>query len=183
MEQPNALRALLVTSPPWWHPKLALPAVLVCSWRMSLKAAARALCQKYSAASARAAHSRFSQVAPSGVVSALPADFPHQTLHCHPARLPVVWRAHLAHTRRAARHNALRAPLASGAVQKRCCAVLVSRDSSSPITAAPTADMASVRLQKYEKKSRGIRNFRCFGEGFWKGFGHLERPCKEPSFT
>ena len=37
--------------------------------------------------------------------------------------------------------------------------------------------------QKYEKKSRGIRNLRCFGEGFWKGFGHLERPCKEPSFT
>ena len=37
--------------------------------------------------------------------------------------------------------------------------------------------------QKYEKKSRGLRNLRCFGEGFWKGFGHLERPCKEPSFT
>ena len=37
--------------------------------------------------------------------------------------------------------------------------------------------------QKYEKKSRGLRNFRCFWEGFWKGFGHLERPCKEPSFT
>ena len=37
--------------------------------------------------------------------------------------------------------------------------------------------------QKYEKKSRGLRNFRCFREGFWKGFGHLERPCKEPEFT
>ena len=37
--------------------------------------------------------------------------------------------------------------------------------------------------QKYEKKSKGIQNLRCFGQGFWKGFSHLERPCKEPSFT
>ena len=37
--------------------------------------------------------------------------------------------------------------------------------------------------QKYEKKSRGLRNLRCFGEGFWDGFGHLERPCNESSFT
>ena len=37
--------------------------------------------------------------------------------------------------------------------------------------------------QKYEKKSRGLRNLRCFWEGFWEGFGHLERPCNEPSFT
>ena len=32
--------------------------------------------------------------------------------------------------------------------------------------------------QRLEYKFRGV-----FGKGFWKGFGHLERPCKEPSFT
>merc|ERR1711871_909053 len=108
-EQPNALHALLVASLPWWHQKLALPAVLVCSWRMSLKAAAHALYQKYSAASARAAHSHFSQVAPLGVVSALPADFPHQALQYHPMRLMAVSCVQQVSFRRADRRNALRA--------------------------------------------------------------------------
>ena len=35
----------------------------------------------------------------------------------------------------------------------------------------------------WAKMSRGIRNLRCFGEGFCKGFGHLERRREEPSFT
>ena len=37
--------------------------------------------------------------------------------------------------------------------------------------------------QKYEKNIVAPRLWVCFWEGFWKGFGHLERPCKEPSFT
>ena len=37
--------------------------------------------------------------------------------------------------------------------------------------------------QKYEKNLVALRLWGCFWEGFWKGFGHLERPCKEPSFT
>ena len=37
--------------------------------------------------------------------------------------------------------------------------------------------------QNYEKNIVALRLWGCFGEGFWNGFGHLERPCKEPSFT
>ena len=37
--------------------------------------------------------------------------------------------------------------------------------------------------QKYGKNIVAARLWGCFWEEFWKGFGHLERPCKEPSFT
>ena len=45
-------------------------------------------------------------------------------------------------------------------------------------------DALGALLGKNTKKNLvALRLWGCFGEGFWKGFRHLEGPCKEPSFT